>query len=426
VLAPDPRALGTSRRDDRVRWRDRHVKETLDLCLACKGCKGDCPVNVDLATYKAEFLSHYYAQRLRPRAAYSMGLVMYWARLASLAPGLANALGHTRPFSTVAKALAGISPGRELPRFAPETFQAWHRRQPPRKTGGRRVVLFPDTFNNHFFPETARAALEVLEEADFSVEVPRTRVCCGRPLYDFGMLPTAKRMLRATLRRLGPVLEAGLPVVGLEPSCVSVFRDELPALFPGDPAARRLSRQVFTLDEFLVQHGDGLELPRLERPALLQGHCHGKSVLGFEATGPALLERMGLSVTQPEPGCCGMAGSFGFETGDKAEVAARCGERHLLPAVRAVAPTTLVIADGFSCREQIAQHTDRRALHLAQVLRLARLQGPTGPATPFPERGWVTAGLGPRPRRASRLAAALVAASAALLLGRRALALAGR
>ncbi len=425
VLAPDPRDAGTHRRDDQVRWRDRHVAEALDLCLACKGCKGDCPVNVDLATYKAEFLSHYYAGRPRPPAAYAMGLVMVWAQLAALAPGLANALGSTPPFSTIARRLGGIAPERRIPRFAPETFQAWHRRRGPRAARAtRRVLLYPDTFNNHFFPETARAALEVLEEAGFAVEVPRARLCCGRPLYDFGMLPTAKRLLRRNLRRLGPAIEAGVPVVGLEPSCVAVFRDELPNLFPDDPAARRLSRQVFTFGEFLDRHGDGLELPRLERPAILQGHCHDKSVLGFEAVGPALLERLGLTVEQPEPGCCGMAGSFGFERGAKAEVAARCGERNLLPAVRGAPKTTLVIADGFSCREQIAQHTDRRALHFAQVLRLAKLQGPDGPEAPYPERGWVTAGVGPRPRSPWKtgLVAAGALATTALLLRARVLA----
>jgi FAD/FMN-containing dehydrogenase/Fe-S oxidoreductase len=395
-------------------WRDRAVKDALDLCLACKGCKGDCPVNVDMATYKAEFYSHYYAGRLRPRAAYAMGLVMYWARLAALAPGLANFLGHTRPFSDLAKALAGIAPERRLPRFAPETFQAWTRRRPRPPATGPRVVLFPDTFNNHFFPETARAALEVLEGAGFAVEVPRERICCGRPLYDFGMIPTAKRLLRRAMDRLAPAIEAGVPIVGLEPSCVAVFRDELPELYPHDAAARQLSRQVFTFDEFLAKHADGIALPRLERAALLQGHCHAKSVLGFREAEPGLLDRLGLKAEEPEPGCCGMAGSFGFEAGDRAAVGHACGERALLPAVRRAPKTTVIVADGFSCREQIAQHTDRRALHLAQVVRLAGLQGPGGPETPYPERGWVTSGLGePRPRSAWRAGAVAVGALAA-------------
>jgi FAD/FMN-containing dehydrogenase/Fe-S oxidoreductase len=429
VLAPDPRALGTSRRDDRVRWRDRHVKEALDLCLSCKGCKGDCPVNVDLATYKAEFLAHHYAGRLRPRAAYTLGLSMYWARLAALAPGVANAIAGTRPLSTLAKALAGIAPERRLPRFAPETFRAWYRRSGRGRTAtpgdGRRVLLFPDTFNDHFFPETARAALEVLEAAGFSPEVPRAWLCCGRPLYDFGMLPTAKRLLRRALRHLGPAVEAGVPVVGLEPSCVAVFRDELPNLYPDDPVARRLSRQVFTFDGFLARHADGRALPRLEGRALLHGHCHAKAVLGFGEAEPALLRRLGLEVEQPEPGCCGMAGAFGFERGDKAEVAARCGERALLPAVRAAPESTLVIADGFSCREQVAQHTGRRALHLAQVVRLAQLRDR---ARRYPERRPVPPGAEPPPRRrvALRAAAAVGAGVAAVALARRAPTLLGR
>jgi Fe-S oxidoreductase len=232
-------------------WRDEPVREALDLCLACKGCKGDCPVNVDMATYKAEFLSHYYQGRLRPITAYSMGLISWWARLASHLPGVVNFLTHTPPFSRLAKAAAGIAPERRLPVFAHEPFTQWFRTREPRNVGRPRVLLWPDTFNNYFHPETAIAAVEVLEAVGYQVEVPEHSLCCGRPLYDFGMLELAKRWLRQILETLRVPIAAGLPLVGLEPSCVAVFRDELTNLFPHDEDAKRLRHQSFLLSELL-------------------------------------------------------------------------------------------------------------------------------------------------------------------------------
>ncbi|HET8631220.1 MAG TPA: FAD-linked oxidase C-terminal domain-containing protein, partial [Thermomicrobiales bacterium] len=365
-------------------WRSPAVREALDLCLACKGCKGDCPVNVDMATYKAEFYAHYYAGRLRPVAAYTMGLIYWWARLASRAPWLANLVTQTPPLSALAKAVGGIAPKRRLPRFAPEPFTAWFRRRDPVNADGPRVLLWPDTFNNYFHPATARAAVEVLEAAGFRVAIPEVSLCCGRPLYDWGMLDLAGRLLRQILDALRDDIAAGVPVVGLEPSCVSVFRDELIGLFPHDEDARRLSQQTYLLGEFLERRATDHRWPQLRRKALLHGHCHQKAILSLDAA-ESLLRKLGVDYTAPDTGCCGMAGAFGFERGDHYDVAMKCGERVLLPAVRQADADTLIVAEGFSCREQIAQATDRRALHLAQVLQLALHESPAGPAAPHPQ-----------------------------------------
>jgi FAD/FMN-containing dehydrogenase/Fe-S oxidoreductase len=354
-------------------WRSDAVREALDLCLACKGCKHDCPVNVDMATYKAEFLSHYYAGRLRPRHAYAFGWIHQWARLAGVAPTLVNAALHAPGAGALAGLLAGLAPERRPPAFAPQRFTRWFRRREPSRAGratGTPVVLWADTFNNCFHPETARAAVEVLERAGFQVSVPRGDLCCGRPLYDYGFLGLARRRLLSVLDALEPAIRAGTPIVVLEPSCASVFRDELPNLLSRHENARRLTGQIVTLDELLIRQAPHFRWPALQGKALVQGHCHHRSVLDFGAEQEAL-RRLGLDVTMPEPGCCGMAGAFGFEAGDHYEVSRTCGERRLLPAVRTADPATLVVADGFSCREQIAQGTGRRALHLAELLQLA-------------------------------------------------------
>jgi Fe-S oxidoreductase len=386
-------------------WRDPHVKEALDLCLSCKGCKGDCPVSVDIATYKAEFLAHYYAGRLRPRAAYALGLIPVWARLASRAPGLANAALAAPVAGRAAKLAAGADPRRSAPAFARATFRSWFAGHQAPATG-RPVLLWPDTFTNHFTPEVGIAAVEVLEDAGCRVEIPGQPLCCGRPLYDYGMLPTARRWLRRTLDALAEPLAAGWPVIGLEPSCVAAFRDELPNMFPADLDARRLASQSRTLGEFLAE-GDYAP-PSLHRRALVQVHCHQGAVLSYDGE-RALLERMGLELAVPDSGCCGMAGSFGYEHGQRYEVSQACGERVILPAVRAAPPDTLIIADGFSCREQIAQATGRRPVHLAQVLRLAAsgqvpAEFPEAPAWQEP------------PRSNALLAAGLATAGAAAAL----------
>jgi len=365
-------------------WRSREVKDSLDLCLACKGCKSDCPVGVDVATYKAEFLSHYYEGRVRPSSVYAFGNIDLWARIASNFPGLGN-LATQLPFvRDIAKLAAGIPFERSIPAFAPQTFKSWfHRRQ--NKVDGSPVLLWPDTFNNYFQPATARAAVEVLESAGFRVVVPQANLCCGRPLYDFGMLDRAEALLLEILDELSTEIEAGIPVVGLEPSCVAVFRDELLNLFPRDERAQALARQTFLLSEFL--EAEKVPLPRLEREALLHGHCHHKSIMKMTAE-EALLRRIGIDFHSPAPGCCGMAGSFGFAH-DKYDVSMAIGELELLPAVRQAPSDWLIIADGFSCREQIAQGSDRHALHLAEVLQMASAGASEVAADPYPESAGV-------------------------------------
>jgi Fe-S oxidoreductase len=231
------------------------------------------------------------------------------------------------------------------------------------------VLLWPDTFNNHFHPETALAAADVLEAAGFRVDVPAFSVCCGRPLYDFGMLRDAQRYLRRILTRFAGPIDGGIPVVMLEPACASVFRDEMPNLFPGDEQAMRLSQQTFLLGEWLEREAPTFSPPPLAVRALVHGHCHQKALMGMGAD-EALLRRLGVQYELLDSGCCGMAGSFGFER-DKAAISVAIGERALLPAVRAAPADCLIVADGYSCREQIAQCTPRRAVHLAEVLQLA-------------------------------------------------------
>src|SRR5712692_2391536 len=350
-------------------WRNEHVKEALDLCLACKGCKGDCPVNVDMATYKAEFLSHYYKGRLRPVSAYAMGLIYWWARLASHMPAVANFFTQTPLLSDLAKLVIGVAPQRRLPVFAPQTFKDWFHQRGPRNLGSPRVILWPDTFNNYLRPETAKAAVEVLEAAGYQVEIPEQSLCCGRPLYDHGMLDTAERLLRQVLETLRPEIIAGTPIVGLEPSCVAVFRDELTNLFPNDENARRLQKQTFLLSEFLERKVENYQPPTLHRKAVVHGHCHHKAIMRM-GTEEAVLKKLGLDYQLLDSGCCGMAGSFGFEK-EHYDLTIKCGERVLLPAVRSADKDTLIITDGFSCREQVAQTTGREALHLAQVIQLA-------------------------------------------------------
>jgi FAD/FMN-containing dehydrogenase/Fe-S oxidoreductase len=354
------------------RWRDPHVRDALDLCLACKGCKGDCPVNVDMATYKAEFLSHYYRWRLRPRSAYSMGLIMVWARAASHVPQLANFVTHAPGVAGVVKRIGGIAAEREVPRLATEPFTRWFVRRQATRDGrtGDRVILWADTFNNYFEPGIARAAVEVLEACGFDVHLPAEPLCCGRPLYDFGFLARAKRHLGKILTALRDDIRAGTPVVVLEPSCAAVFRDELVNLFPDDPDARRLHDQTRLLSELLDERSADIEHLRFPTPtrALVQGHCHHKAVMGFDAE-ERVLARAGLDAEVLDSGCCGMAGAFGFERGEHYDVSVKAGERVLLPAVRAAPDDTMIVADGFSCREQIRQCTGRRALHLAEVLQ---------------------------------------------------------
>ncbi len=354
-------------------WRDESVKEALDLCLACKGCKGDCPVNVDMATYKAEFLSHYWEGRLRPRHAYAFGWIDQWSRLASIAPGFVNLFTQLPVLRTVAKKAAGMPMQREIPAFAPESFKSWFRKRSPRNENGPTVTLWADTFNNYFFPETAQAAVEVLEHFGYRVNVPLQHLCCGRPLYDYGFLDRAKEYLQRILDTLGDAIDAGVPMVVLEPSCCAVFRDELNGLMPESQRAHKLMENTFTLAEFLEKKVKDYDPPKLRRKAVVQPHCHHKAIMRLYED-EAVMKKMDLDYQLLNAGCCGMAGSFGFEE-DKYDVSRACGERVLFPAIRNTGISTLVMADGFSCREQIKQDTPRQGLHLAEVMQIAIREG---------------------------------------------------
>ncbi len=350
-------------------WKNDAVKDALDLCLSCKGCKGECPVKVDMATYKAEFLSHYYEGSVRPANAYAFGLMMYWARIAAKMPWLVNAVARTPGLNSLLKRLVRMDARRRIPAFATRTFRSWFAAHEARNVGNTRVILWPDTWNDHFHPETAIAAVEVLEDAGFHVTIPRKPLCCGRPMYDYGMLDHAKRMLHEILDELREEIRAGTIVVGLEPSCVSVFRDEMVDLLRDDHDAERLAKQTLLFSEFLTKYAPEYRPPTLDGVAIVHQHCHHKALLDADAE-RALLDKTGVAYSVLDDGCCGMAGAFGFEEGHY-EVSLAIGERVLLPAVRGADASTIIVADGFSCREQIAQTTDRVALHPAELLRLA-------------------------------------------------------
>jgi len=365
-------------------WQDERVKKALDLCLSCKACKSECPANVDLATYRAEFLSHYHEHKPRPLQAYVFGEIDRWARMASPVARMINTINGSAIFRPFMNKFIGLAAQRQIPRFAEKSFRRSLQNRgsettrlnagPTSAAAPKRteVVLWIDTFNNYFHPETSRAAMEILEDAAFQVTIPRQHLCCGRPLYDFGMLDEAKKYLSRTLQALGPQIDRGLPIVVLEPSCASVFRDELLNLFPDDARAKQLRAQTFLLSEFLEHHAPGYMPDHLSRKILLHGHCHHKALMKMTDQ-TSLLAKMRADVRAPDSGCCGMAGAFGFEK-DKYKISQSIGERVLLPAIREEPAETLIVADGFSCREQIQQATGRRAVHFAEVLQMAMQQ----------------------------------------------------
>lgn len=356
-------------------WKNKQVKEALDLCLSCKACKSECPVSVDMATYKAEFLSHYYEGSRRPLAQYAFGRVDIAARFASVAPALANFVGRAPVISQVLKRALHIHPQRTLPSFARPFTQRGVRKSAP-VAAEADVFLWADTFNNYFHPRTMHAAHDLLIAAGFRVALPRQHLCCGRPLYDFGMLDTAKLYLHRILDALAPQLEAGTPIVVLEPSCASVFRDELTNLLPNDPRAARLRSQTLLLSEFLVRHAPNYHPPRIEGRIMVHGHCHHRATMGMQDE-MSILRATGAEVELLDSGCCGMAGPFGFER-DKFEISQKLGERVLLPAVRRQPAGTIIVSDGFSCSEQIVQNTNARPMHLAEVLALSHANNVEG------------------------------------------------
>jgi FAD/FMN-containing dehydrogenase/Fe-S oxidoreductase len=348
-------------------WKSEEVKHSLDLCLSCKACKNECPVRVDMATYKSEFLAHYYEGKIRPRAAYSMGMIYWAARAASMAPSLVNWLTHSRLTSSFVKWIGGIHPKREIPRFAKQTFKKWffHRPSLPATTL-LQVILWADTFNNNFRTETAIAATKVLEAAGFEVKVYKQSMCCGRPLYDWGMLKQARKQLEEILSIVGPDVMKGIPIVVLEPSCASVFRDELRNFMPEREGAKRLAENVYLLSEFLERFAPDFSPSSSVGSAIVQFHCHHNSILGKDAE-ESILKKSGVNAEILDAGCCGMAGAFGFEN-EHYSVSMKIGEHKVFPKIREIGNDNVVIADGFSCREQVEQSLEVKTLHLAEVL----------------------------------------------------------
>lgn len=389
VMCPSYRATGEERHSTRGRsrllaemvrgevitdgWRSADVHDALDLCLACKGCKTDCPVDVDMATYKAEFLAHHYRHRIRPAAHYSMGWLPLWARFAAQAPALANALMHAPGLEPLIKAAGGISPRRSLPRFAPQRFTDWFAGHEPGGDGRNGpVVLWPDSFTNNFHPEVGQAAVAVLERAGFTVESPPGTVCCGLTWISTGQLGIAERVLRRSIDALAPRAQRGEPILVLEPSCAAVFRSDAPDLL-GTDRAKLVAGRVHTLAELLGRYAPqwrprGAGAAAGQRlSALARVHCHQHAIMGFD-TDTALLDRFGVDVTPLAEGCCGLAGNFGFTRGHE-DVSQSCGEDGLWAPARGAGEDTVLLADGFSCRTQLeAGDTGRRAVHLAQLL----------------------------------------------------------
>ncbi|MCK0093752.1 FAD-binding oxidoreductase [Rhodococcus sp. F64268] len=395
VMCPSYRATGEEEHSTRGRarllfemlegdvitdgWKSTAVRDALDLCLACKGCRSDCPVNVDMATYKAEFLSHHYRHRLRPPSHYSMGWLPLWARMASTAPTVVNALTHTPGLSGMIKTAGGVDRRRPFPRFAEQRFTDGWRRQPPRRqraTDRGTVLLWPDTFTNNFDPGIARDAVTVLEAAGFTVQVPDGTPCCGLTWISTGQLNVARRVLRRTLHALQPALRAGTPIVVLEPSCAAVFRADLPELMHGNEDAHRLAGQTYTLGELLQKEAPDWHPPHEGTVnAVVQPHCHHHAVLKYKAD-HEVLDKAGVDANVLDAGCCGLAGNFGFERGHY-DVSVACAEDKLLPALREKADDTVVLADGFSCRTQIRDlEPGVRPLHAAQMLA-AQVRGST-------------------------------------------------
>lgn len=348
-------------------WRSTEVRDALDLCLSCKGCRSDCPVGVDMATYKAEFLHHHYRHRLRPASHYAMGRLPLWLRLAAPFAGPLNALARIRPLAALAKRLAGIAPERGIPVLARETFTRWLNRRwgrgPFILSNDQPAILWPDTFTEHLAPEVGRAAVTVLEATGRRVLPAGRGLCCGLTYVSTGQLDKARTVMRRTLDRLGDT--TGEPMVVLEPSCAATLRTDLPELLPDDPRAARLAASVHTLAQYLEAYAPDWNPPRLDAAVTGQTHCHQHAVLGDEAD-RRLRERAGLT-GDLQGGCCGLAGNFGFERGHW-DVSVACAEDRLLPAVRDAAPGTQILADGFSCRTQLAQLGGVRGRHLAQVL----------------------------------------------------------
>jgi FAD/FMN-containing dehydrogenase/Fe-S oxidoreductase len=403
VMCPSYRATGEEQHSTRGRARllwemlagalrkegfqSKAVHEALDLCLSCKACKTECPVAVDMTAYKSEYLAQRYKHRPHPLHHYIFGFADLLARLGSITPALTNAVLTGRFTSPLIKRIVGVAQERQLPRLAGKSYKkarlaSNETTNVPRALSGKNatkaepagehVVLWADTWNNYYHPQTLAAAEAVLTQAGFRVQVPKGHICCGRALYDFGLLGTARAYLAKVLDRMAPEIEAGLPFIFLEPSCASVFKDEALEFFPDDLRAQRMSKQVWLLADWLAARAPEWVTGRLEgAQVILHGHCHHKAVFGGPVNEIALLKKAGAAVKLINSSCCGMAGPFGFEA-DKFEVSKAIANLGLLPAVNSAAPATIIVADGFSCREQINQLSDREGMHFAEVLAGSR------------------------------------------------------
>lgn len=371
------RALGEMLRGESVTdgWRSKETLEALDLCLSCKACSSECPVNVDMSTYKAEFLHHHYKGRFRPMAHYAMGWLPLTSRVLEAVPGSARFVNWTmgfRPVEELVKRLAGIESRRRMIHFAPQTLRKWFANRAVQTTGDPNtttVMLWPDTFNNFNSPGVGQAAIEVLEALGYRVILPEGQVCCGLTWHSTGQLETAKRVITRTLDSLGPALDANMPIIGLEPSCTVMLADEITELLPHDPRAAKLASQVVTLADIVAAHQGPWPFGEINLKAISQVHCHQEAKGSYEPD-KAVLRKLGVDTDIIATGCCGLAGNFGFEPGHW-EVSQALGERELFPKVRTKHDTTIVLADGFSCRTQVAQGTEANAKHLAEVLKLA-------------------------------------------------------
>jgi FAD/FMN-containing dehydrogenase/Fe-S oxidoreductase len=385
VMCPSYRATGDEQHSTRGRARllwemlsgdlrsegfESHaVYEALDLCLSCKACKTECPVQVDMAQYKSEFLAQRYKGRPRPLRHYVFGFADKLAKWGSFTPGLTNAILNGPLTSPIIKRIVGIVKERELPKLASKPYtHARARKTHDTQSPTPQVLLWPDTWNNYYHPQTLASAESLLSDAGFNVQTPSGHICCGRPLYDFGLLDAAKNYLSDVLTQLSPEIDSTMPFIFLEPSCASVFKDELPELLPNDPRAAKLKENVWLLADWLAAKAPESVAGKLAgKCVLIHGHCHHKAVFGGPKNEIALLRAAGATVEPIETTCCGMAGPFGFEA-EKYEVSKTIANLGLLGPINSAAQETLIVADGFSCREQIAQLGHREALHFAEAL----------------------------------------------------------
>ncbi|QBJ96702.1 FAD-binding oxidoreductase [Rhodococcus sp. ABRD24] len=350
-------------------WRSPEVHDALDLCLSCKGCASDCPTGVDMASYKAEVLHQSYRRRLRPASHYSLGWLPRWAAIAGRAPRLVNAVTRLPGVAPAALTLGGADRRRHIPQFASLSFRRWFDATAgQRRASGDPVVLFVDTFTDHFTPEVGMATVQVLEDAGFRPRLTPQRQCCGLTWITTGQLDAARRILGRTVTALA---EEDVPIVGMEPSCTAVLRSDGPDLL-GTDDARRVADATATLAELLTDR-DGWEPPNLSGTSVIaQPHCHHHAVMGWGADAE-LLRRAGAHVTRLG-GCCGLAGNFGVEKGHY-DVSIAVAEHQLLPAVDGADPNTVILADGYSCRTQIGDLTARDGAHLAELLADLRKHG---------------------------------------------------